>query len=246
MRLFLTSSPCSPYPQKDGRTLYGYSEENGFLKRLKEGWEPGWRCLMIGSDPEDAAGNDRMAKEFEGFFSISGIPVLSLVMCDKRNAADLPRLLSESRIVILAGGHVPTQNAFFRRIGLAARMKGYDGTVMGISAGTMNCAGTVYAQPELAGESRDPGYERFLSGLGLTGLMILPHYQETRDRMLDGRRLMEDITYEDSAGRVFYALADGSYVLAQDGRETLYGEAWKIEDGKIRKICGKEAWISLS
>ena len=80
----------------------------------------------------------------------------------------------------------------------------------------------------------------------MTGLMILPHYQETRDRMLDGRRLMEDITYEDSAGRVFYALADGSYVLAQDGRETLYGEAWKIEDGKIRKICGKEAWISLS
>ena len=163
MRLFLTSSPCSPYPQADGRILYGYTRENGFLERLREGWEPGCSCVMISSDPADFAGNDRMRGEFQGFFEISGIPVKRLVMCDERNETDLARLLGESRIVILAGGHVPTQNAFFRRIGLKELIGTYEGTVMGISAGTMNCAGIVYAQPELAGESTDPAYRRFLA-----------------------------------------------------------------------------------
>lgn len=246
MRLFLTSSPCSPYPGEDGETLYGYSEENGFLRRFREGWEPGCSCLMISSDPGDVGHNDKMQGEFKGFFDISGIPVSSLVMCDERNERELPRLLSRSRIVILAGGHVPTQNEFFRRIGLRELIEGYEGTVMGISAGTMNCAGTVYAQPELEGESVNPEYERFLPGLGLTDLMILPHYQNVKDNMLDGRRLMEDITYPDSAGRTFYALVDGSYVLVQDGRETLYGEAYRIKDGNIEKICDKEAYMVLS
>lgn len=245
MRLFLTSSPCGPYAQKDGGILYGYSEENGFLERLKEGWKPGCQCLMISSDPMDFAHNDKMQGEFQGFFQISGIPVSRLIMCDKRNERDLPKLLLESRMVILAGGHVPTQNRFFKRIRLRERIRGFKGTIMGISAGTMNCGRTVYAQPELAGESVNPEYERFLPGLGLTTRMILPHYQETKDRMLDGLRLMEDITYPDSRGRTFYALPDGSYVLSLDGRETLYGEAWSIRDGKISKICEKGDKVSL-
>lgn len=245
MRLFLTSSPCSPYPQEDGRILYGYSKENGFLERFCQGWEPGCQCVMISSDPGDFGHNDKMRGEFEGFFQISGIPVSRLVMVDDRNEGDLSRLLSESSVVILAGGHVPTQNRFFRRIKLKERIQGYAGVVMGISAGTMNCADTVYAQPELAGESLDLEYQRFLPGLGLTGRMILPHYQETRDRILDGRRLMEDITYGDSVGQEFYALVDGSYVLCEYGQETLYGEAWKIWDGKIEKVCDKGEKIAL-
>lgn len=237
MRLLLTSSPCSPYPGKGGEVAYGYSRQNGFLESLRQGWEPGCKCLMISSDPGDFDHNDKMRGEFEGFFDISGIPVSSLVICDGRNQGELERHLAQSRIVILAGGHVPTQNRFFKRIGLKERIRDFEGTVMGISAGTMNCADVVYAQPELPGESLNPGYERFLEGLGLTELMILPHYQEVKDRLLDGRRLMEDITYEDSRGRTFYALADGSYVLSEEGREVLLGEAYRIRDGKIEKVC---------
>lgn len=245
MRVLLTSSPCSPYPQADGRVLYGYNPANGFLKCLREGWEPGCRCVMISSDPKDFVHNDRMRGEFEGFFRISGIPVSGLVICDERNEGELDRLLAESRIVILAGGHVPTQNAFFRRIGLKERIKDFEGTVMGISAGTMNCASVVYAQPELAGESKDPAYERFLTGLGLTDLMILPHYQEVKDNMLDGKRLMEDITYGDSRGRTFYALVDGSYVVCQGGEEILHGEAYRIQNGMTEKICEQNGAIGL-
>ncbi len=245
MKLFLTSSPCSPYPQKDGSILYGYSRENGFLEEFSKGWEPGCQCLMISSDPEAFSRNDKMKEEFRGFFEISGIPVAGLVLLDRRNQRELNRLLKESLIVILAGGHVPTQNAFFAQIGLKAQLAGFEGTVMGISAGTMNCADTVYAQPELPGESADPGYRRFLKGLGLTDLQILPHYQEVKDRILDGRRLYEDITFEDSRGHTFYVLVDGSYVLVQDGLRLLRGEAYRLCNGVMEKICAKGCKMEL-
>lgn len=245
MKLFLTSSPCSPYPQEDGQVLYGYSRDNGFLEKLTEGWKPGYRCLMIASDPEAFVHNDKMRGEFEGFFQISGIPVSGLTVCDRRNQNQIKRLLEENQILILAGGHVPTQNSFFAEIGLKTLIRGFEGTVMGISAGTMNCAETVYAQPELPGESTDPGYRRFLPGLGLTRLQVLPHYQEVKDHLLDGKRLFEDITFGDSRGHTFLALPDGSYVLSEDGRETLYGEAYEIHDGTMRNICAGNSGIEL-
>lgn len=38
---------------------------------------------------------------------------------------------------------------------------------------------------------------------------------------------------------------DGSYVLIQNGQEILYGEAYQIQDGNIRKICEKDSSVVL-
>lgn len=140
---------------------------------------------------------------------------------------------------------MPTQNRFFRQIGLKEKLFGFEGVVMGISAGSMNCAEVVYAQPELAGEAKDPGYERYLDGLGLTRHNILPHYQMVKDYTLDGLRLMEQIIYPDSMGKIFYALEDGSYILCADGHETLYGNAYRIADGELTMICQEGQMLSL-
>jgi dipeptidase E len=109
----------------------------------------------------------------------------------------------------------------------------------------MNCADDVYAQPELPGESIDPNYVRHLEGLALTRLNILPHYQAVKNSRLDGKRLFEDITYADSMGQNFLVLPDGSYVLGENGHETLYGEAWSITDGHIEKICRDGQTLAL-
>ena len=55
---------------------------------------------------------------------------------------------------------------------------------------------------------------------------------------IDGLRLMEEITYPDSAGKTFYAIVDGSYMLQTKDRKEIHGEAYLIADGAIRKICG--------
>ena len=60
---------------------------------------------------------------------------------------------------------------------------------------------------------------------------------------LDGRRLFEDITYPDSIGRCFLALTDGSFLLCENGRETLFGEAYRLTDGRMSLICSTDESI---
>ena len=110
----------------------------------------------------------------------------------------------------------------------------------------MNAAEVVYAQPELDGEAVDPEYRRFIKGLGLTKINILPHYQMTGNFMLDGMRLFEDITYGDSCGRHFLALPDGSYYTSIDGKGTVWGEAYEIADGEMRLICEEGEYESYA
>jgi dipeptidase E len=66
--------------------------------------------------------------------------------------------------------------------------------------------------------------------------MILPHYQMVKDYYLDGKRLYEDITYGDSYGQKFLVLTDGSYLMSEQGRESVWGESYVISDGKIKKL----------
>jgi len=109
----------------------------------------------------------------------------------------------------------------------------------------MNSAEVVYAQPEYEGEAVDPEYQRFLSGLGLTKTMLLPHYQELKNEILDGMRLFEDITFADSEGRTFYAIPDGSYLFIDGEREELRGEAYMIRDGRMTKIASDGEMVAL-
>jgi peptidase E len=166
-------------------------------------------------------------------------------ICDSRNGEDIALALNNYDFVILGGGHVPTENAFFRRVGLADSFRGFKGIVMGISAGTMNCARNVYAQPELPGEAADPYYERFIPGLGLTEYNILPHYNAVKNDVIDGLRLIEDIAFVDSKGRTFYALTDGSYLYQTEDHAEIRGEAYMIRDGSIEQICADGSVLQL-
>lgn len=246
MIAFLTSSPCSNHVPEGVEIPCILNEANGFVQKLSQVWKAQSRCLIVSSNPVHFAMNNEMCQTFQAAFSFHGLSLSSMDICDFRNESDAPALVADSDVIILAGGHVPTQNAFFKRIGLKNLLQDYKGIIIGISAGTMNSAETVYAQPEEEGESIDPDYERFLSGLGLTDVMISPHYQKVKDYELDGKRLFEDIVYPDSIGRKFYALVDGSYVLVDGSRTELYGEAYLIQDGELSQICKLGGQVVLS
>ena len=69
------------------------------------------------------------------------------------------------------------------------RLMDFNGLLIAWSAGSMNCASTVYAAPELEGEAIDTSFTRWLSGLGLTETNIFPHYQSLKEDCLDGLRV---------------------------------------------------------
>lgn len=244
MKIFLTSKIGSNIKVDGARIPTHIYTDNNLHQMLKAHWKFPAKVLVVASDPDEAEINESVRSIFEQSFALSGLDTACVHLCDGRNP-EIVCQIADYDVVILAGGHVPTQNRFFHSISLKEYLRKFDGILVGISAGTMNCADVVYAAPEADGESIDANYQRFLPGLGVTNLNIFPHYQKVKDEILDGRRVMEDITYPDSIGRTFYALVDGSFIHQENGKQTLYGEAYRISNGAIEKICKLDQFIEL-
>ena len=236
MTLFLTGSP----------TRFGepfFTQDNGFRAEVQAalaavtGPNRKPRVLLVSAAPDDRGFTDSVKKGMSDCIHASGIGTEKIVMLDRRNAAKAPELVRWADWIILCGGHVPTQNRFIHEIGLKELMKSFDGVVMGCSAGSMNCADYVYSHPELPGEARDPQYKRWLRGLGLTDINLVPHFEQVRYALVDGLRLFEDVAFPDSWGHRFYTFRDGGYVIQKKGRPAeLRGEAYEITRGAMRRI----------
>ena len=254
MTAFLTSRLC--VGQKKRRRLL---EANGFQERLRQRWRDGARVLVISADPGAFQRNDGVAEELRQAFSAAGFAVESIAVCDRRDEygarrrggvgvrirtgghgaphrkKKLPR--GGRDVLILTGGHVPSQNGYLKELELKRELAGFDGLLLAWSAGSMNCGETVYALPEREGEGADPGYRRFLTGLGLSRQILIPHFSDLQDEVVDGMRTIREMAYPDSAGRRFLCMDDGGYLLVENGGETLYGEASLLRDGTLTRIC---------
>lgn len=239
MIAFVTSSPF-----REDVDRPAFSNQNGFVERIKRSLLPHPKCLYICSSPDRRDLNCLFGADIFMAFANAGIHFSSYQVLDGHNADRAEELVAGSDLIVLAGGHVPTQNDFFRRIGLRELLKNHPGVVMGISAGSMNCADVVYTQPEELGESA-PEFARFRPGLGLTKVQILPHYQKVKEDILDGKRLFEDITYADSMGNTFYALPDFSYIVDDGKRAVLYGEGYRLQDGVMTQIARHDDKVIL-
>lgn len=230
MQVFITSSPFvqdAPGPI--------FNNDNGFVDNLREALPPLPQCLFVASDPDRHDLTCQWGTDMITALAGEGIYTAGFQVLDGSNRDQAEELVANSDFIALCGGHVPTQNAFFQDIQLRELLLGWDGVVMGISAGSMNSADMVYVQPEEPGES-SAEFQRWAPGLALTGVNILPHYQKVKDNMLDGKRLFEDITYVDSMDHEFFALVDGSYFYQDDERLLLFGEGYRLKDGILEML----------
>ena len=241
MTLFLTSSPC----------IYKHSPAtlnpaNGFFKRIRSKLPPAPRTLFVASSPADHDKTDFYSVDMAGAFERAGIPMTGWQILDELTADRARELVAWSDFIILMGGHVPTQNAFFNRIGLRELLKGYPGVIMGISAGTMNAAETVYAQPEEPGESF-PSFRRFYPGLGLTTVNICPHYQEVieKNMTVDGIPIYPNLTAADSMGHTFHIFPDGTYLYRDEQEYAIHGKCLRMRDGILELLSEDGEHIDL-
>lgn len=227
--LFLTSSPCG----HDGAIF----EKNGFREELLRQLNGEVRGLYVTSSPDDFGGSECASEGMRKALRDSGVNIARWTLLDRRNITLAHSLVRDSNLVILGGGHVPTQHRFFQEMFLREALLVYEGVLLTISAGSMNCADEVYSIPELPGEVRDPNYKRFFRGMGLTSIQILPHYYEWKDFVLDGMKIYNEVAAKDSMGKRFYVFPDGTYLYSMFGYEEIRGEAFLMENGIFRKIC---------
>lgn len=240
MTVFVTSSFFI-----DGAPRAILSNANEFVDRIRGVLPTNPRALFVCSDPDDHDGTCRFAAETTAAFAEQGMAFSSYQVLDWTTASHAYGLIQHSDVIFLSGGHVPTQNAFFRKIRLRHMLRNFQGTVVGISAGSMNMADVVYAQPEAPGET-DPNFEIFLPGLGLTWVNILPHCQKAMHYMLDGKRLYEDITYPQSMGHTFFSLPDGSYFYQDEDGLLLCGKSYRLRDGILELLTVDGECLDMS
>ena len=219
MRYYLCSSLVD-YSKMELHNEYHWVED--LLKHVK------FPChaLLVASSPDEIEKTRRYAQEIVDVMDKRGLCLSGFDILDRNSAKRTKEFVNKADIIIAMGGHVPTQNAFFQE---------FRGIWIGSSAGSLNSATLVYAQPELEGEVIDSTYQRFVPGLGLTEKMILPHYSSWKNEVVDGLRLLEDVTYPDSQGHTFYLMEDGSYVLGdrEEKIEEVVGEHSVLRDGVI-------------
>ena len=244
MKAILTSTLGGNIKVDGKRIPTKLMEKNGLSDNISSSWIENAKVMIISGSPVFYDKNDSVLTCMEGTLPLSGLSFSELLMCDERNREIINRL-SEMDVIILGGGHVPSQNAFMKKLKLKERLADWDGLLIAWSAGSMNCAETVYAGPELPGEAIDPEFQRWISGLGITKTNIFPHFEALRDEILDGLRLIEDITYADSMGHEIIALNNGSFIVIDNGTEILYGEAYRIKNGEQKQICTDDKWIQL-
>ena len=173
------------------------------------------------------------------------LPFKNYSILDVRTEKNAFDLVKNADFIYLCGGHVPTQNKFFSKINLKMLIKETDALIVGVSAGSMNCAEKVYCPPELDGEALDKDFTKYFDGLGLTDINILPHYSDEKDSIIDGKRFIADIILPDSYETTIYAINDGDYILVDDNKSVLYGTGYKIKDGKIIELKGDNSKVVL-
>lgn len=221
------------YDEFGVRVAHHFGNENGILDTLLDEVKGRDLLVYVASSEDNYDVTDMYANLVFSSFDMT-MPFKNYAILDGRREKDVGVLLKTADFIILGGGHVPTQKAFFDKIGLKDILSEVSCPVLGVSAGSMNMASIVYCPPELEGEALDQNFVRYFDGLGLCDINIFPHYNDMKDFVLDGKRMMEDIVYPDTYRSPVLIIPDGTYVLVREGKvEKICGESYLVKDGKI-------------
>jgi len=242
MNLFLTSNIGGVKKENGNKIPIKISENNDFLNNLKKSIKNNKKFVLIASDPDNYEKNDLfLAMDIEAL-KLSGLTFEEYLVLDGRGKEKITSILKECDLIFLCGGNTLTQNMFFNNVCLKEYLRNIDSVIVGISAGSINLADNVYNSPESWEDLNDSPY---LKGLGLTTINIEPHFV-LEDLSDDNKKLQRDEILKESHNRTIIALTDGAYILQTVNECKLYGESYKIKNGKIIKICNNDEWVNLN
>ena len=119
-----------------------------------------------------------------------------------------------------------------------------DCVVVGVSAGAMNLCKTAYNYPE---DLTELDNKKYLDGFGYFDKIIIPHFKRFKGNKYPPKHynLMKKWYLPDSYEKEFLALPNGSYVLFDERGKRLFGKAFVINKGKVKKICRNEQILKL-
>ncbi|WP_026507689.1 EAL domain-containing protein [Butyrivibrio sp. MC2013] len=247
MVTFLTSSFLdNRNDDYEGRTPI--LDDNQFVPRLKKYWQKSSNLLMIAGHPELYEDSDRVLKNLIDAFKMVEIPVREGKVLDERNADDTSDLIKWADVIFVASGNGLRQNEFLNRNNIKEELKNFPGIVLTSGTGSVNAGSKAFMIPELTGEEVKEGECRFVEGLGLTDLSMIPNADALKKKVCMDKNVVYDIILPSSKDRKFVLINDGSYFVVDRTQLRFYGRGEIIENGGIRNIenyIGNRIWDSI-
>ena len=150
----------------------------------------------------------RWAEEIRGKFGEIGVLFSGFQIVDHTvSPTQAEKYIRDAQVIWLSGGDTLRQIASFQEYHLRELLMGFDGIVIGMSAGSINMADRVVLARNIY--DRSPQLEIY-QGLGLVEINIEPHLDPVNAEHLD------DIL-EASVHAPIYGLFDDSFIL-DDGQ----------------------------
>lgn len=198
------------------------TNDNNFINNLKKYTRGCNKLILVSASPNEYEKNDNYLELDKNLLENENIVFDEYIVLDNRNKKLLNNIITNKSFVILSGGDTYKQNKFINEIKLKEIIK-IAPCVLGISAGTINSANIAYNSPECIEYLNNPC---ILEGLDLTNINVEPHFNINNENTLQMEAIKK---YKNT----LYGLVDYSYII----NNTIYGECYKIKNGKITKIC---------
>ncbi|MBR1925670.1 MAG: Type 1 glutamine amidotransferase-like domain-containing protein [Clostridia bacterium] len=233
MILFLASK-LGYYDPEIGKTKPTRLDNRfGFLNHLKNSLKDTKKVVYVANDPQDKENSLRANAFFEAL-KLSGLEFETKCILDGHTKRLAKEILSGASLIYLAGGKVPKQIDFFNEIKLKKNLEGFNGVIVGESAGAICLAENVYNYPETESELSDPSY---LTGLGFTNINIIPHFnlKNGNDYAEEKLNIMQ-IYKENSYRFCFYCLPNFSFIKQENDKIELFGPVYEMQNKNIKKI----------
>lgn len=231
MTLILASF-LKTYDLKDKtRKAIKLDDNNKMLSNIKKYTNKFDSFAYIANDPNDFSENDKKFINICQSFEMSGLNFKEQLLIDGRTK-DFSKIAS-SDLIILGGGKCLCQLKFWQETKIDAILKNFKNLIIGISAGAMNLCEIVANYVE---EPCDLAEPRWMNGLDLCDKVIIPHF--------DGKNVCYELPYYEikvvqdyilpmSFKEEFLALDNNSYILINNDKLQIFGNAYKIFKGKV-------------
>ena len=218
---------------------------NQFIDRLKSYSKKLKTFVCVASNPDGAKITDEYANIIVRALNLDDFQIENVCIIDHRFKGNIKNTINSADCVFLMGGNVPTQNKYFKEIGLKEILKSYKGIIIGQSAGSMNCCQNVYAQPEEDDEFEDENFQRRLEGLGLVNYSIMPHMNCAEEKDDKGHPSVMEMCLKDSYTLPHYGIVDYGFIEVKNGSSTAYGKTLFIKNGECIHICGENEIVKI-
>ncbi len=244
MILYLTSS-VGGYKKVNGNIVPTQMDNsNGFVDLLKQDVGDNINLTFFASSPAKIEITEKFANALKDSFVLDGFKINNFNIIHNEFKGDIQKTIDNSSVIFFSGGHVGTQNKFFKEINLKDKLSGYNGVVVGQSAGSMNSSRIVYDQPVTEEEFNSGNFQKLKYGLGLTNLTIMPHMNVAKQEELCGITTYK-MCLVDSYMFPHYGIVDGGFIREQNGKSVAYGKTVLFKDGNEILICKQKQHKTL-